>query len=207
MKYDREGPFIVGFGHRRRVGKDTLADLVRKHLAMNSDLRAERVSFARRLKQTAYKLFLYAGLQDPDFYDVHPERREVPLPEIGKSPRDLWIEMGNRLRDVDPDIWIRNALDDPPRPEADVVLVSDVRYPNEAAYIRKRLGLLVKVVRPGVSDSDDIADSALAGLPDGKWDKVVVNDGGLDALDREAGYLAGLIPAKAKARKRQANGE
>ena len=193
MKYDREGLFIVGFGHRRRVGKDTLADLVRKHLAMNSDLHAERVSFARRLKQTAYKLFRYAGLQDPDWYDAHPEMREIPLPEIGKSPRDLWIEMGNRLRDVDPDIWIRNALDDPPRPEADVVLVSDVRYPNEAAYIRKRLGLLVKVVRPGVPDSDDIADSALAEMPDDEWDEVIVNDSDLKSLGRRAGYLAQRI--------------
>ena len=200
MKTDYDGPLIVGFGHRRRMGKDTLAWFVHRHLHMSVNTSAAVVPFARQLKVTAYKLFRCVGLQDHEWYDTHSEMREIPLPELGKSPRDLWIEIGNKLRDVDPDIWIRNALDAHPRPEADVVLIPDVRYPNEFKAIRDRGGVVVKVLRPGTPESSDVADSALAGMKTGAWDRVILNDGDIDALDRKAGFLTQWIVRRLAAR-------
>ena len=192
MDTDYIGPFIVGFGHRRQVGKDTLAEMVKQRLF--GSVLVERTSFARQLKLAAYRLFRYAGMQDPDFYDVHPERREEALyPVMKKTPRQIWIEMGNAMRRIAPDIWIRNVLDDHPRPRADVLLISDVRYPNEVKAIRDRGGIVVKVVRPGVPESDDVADSALAEMPDKAWDRIVVNDGDKHALRSKAAAVARLI--------------
>jgi len=192
VKIDYVGPFIVGFGHRRQVGKDTLAEMVEKRLFGITDV--AHMSFARQLKLSAYRLFRYAGMQDPDFYDVHPERREEPLyPVLKKAPRQIWIEMGNAMRRIAPDIWIRNVLDDHPRPSADVLLISDVRYPNEVKAIRDRGGIVVKVIRPGVPESTDVADSALANMPDKAWDRIVVNDGDKRALRSKAAAVARLI--------------
>jgi len=193
MSAMHEGPLIVGFGHRQGVGKDTVARFVHRSLHMEADLSAEIVHFARRIKVTTYKLFRCVGMQDPGWYDAHPEMRDIPLPELRKSPRDIWIEFGNKVRDIDPDIWIRNALDDHPRPEASVVLIPDVRYPNEVKAIRDRGGLVIKVVRPGVPESGDVADSALAGMKAGAWDRVVVNDGDINALKRKAGLVTEWI--------------
>jgi hypothetical protein len=194
------GPLIIGFGHRRRVGKDSLVSLVAETSEIHTDWRVARASFARRLKEEAHRLFRYAGLKGPEFYDANPEWREIPLPEIGKSPRELWIEIGNALRGVDPDIWIHNALADPNLKTKDVAFITDVRYPNEVSAIRALGGLVVKVIRPGVPDSSDMADSALADMPDGAWDRLAVNDGGLDDLARKADELARWVHGKLKTR-------
>jgi len=115
------------------------------------------------------------------------------LPAIGKSPRDIWIELGNAARAIAPDVWVRSVIDAPVHQTADVLLVSDVRYPNEVSVIRERGGLLVKVVRPDVPESDDVADSALAAMPDDQWDMVVVNGGDKDSLAVKADYVAAFI--------------
>ena len=116
MNDSQKGPLIVGLGHRRRVGKDSVAGFLHWYLQERANTSVETASFAYQLKMTAYNLFRCAGLQAPNWYDKHPEMREVPLPELGKSPRDIWIEVGNKLRDVDPEIWIRNASTTAPSP-------------------------------------------------------------------------------------------
>jgi hypothetical protein len=192
MSANKEGPLIVGLGHRRRVGKDTLADLVYRRL-IRADVKPARDAFARKLKKEAYHIFGYAGLLEAPHYDNTPELRDKVLPAIGKTPRDIWIELGNYAREIDPDVWVRAVIDAPVHETADVLLVTDVRYPNEAAAIRERGGLLVKVVRPDIPDSDDVADSALADMPDDQWDMIVINGGDKDSLAVKADYVAGFI--------------
>lgn len=59
-------------------------------------------------------------------------------------------------------------------------IITDVRYPNEAAAIKSWGGKLVKVIRLDAPKSDDVADSALAGFEG--WDLTIHNDGTLDDL-------------------------
>jgi hypothetical protein len=203
MSGDTDTPLFVGFGHRRRVGKDTLAHMVRDELA-KVGVRSFRDAFAFNLKKTARQLFGYAGLQGAAVYEREPERREVVLPAIGLSPRDLWIKFGDTMRGIAPDVWIRSVLDNPSYGGNNVVLVSDVRYPNEVEAIRARGGMVVKVTRKGIPESDDVADSALAAMPDESWDMVVRNDGDLNALAKQAGQLVDVIRCLAIARLRRA---
>ena len=193
MNEKSKGPLIVGFGHRRRVGKDTLAGMVRDRLN-EAGIRVSRDAFAWKLKDVARKVFDYAGLGPADLYEREPERREIVLPAIGKTPRQIWIEMGNALRSVAPDVWIRGVLDNPAYDSGCVLLISDVRYPNEVDAIRERGGMLVKITRAGIPESSDVADSALAGMPDDEWDYRIPNDRGLDELAAMADWLAGVIP-------------
>ena len=187
-----DGPLIVGFGHRRRVGKDTVADLVRDRLRA-AGVNVFRDAFAWNIKQATRLMFRYAGLADDSAYERWPKLREVALPDIGLSPRDLWIAVGNKIREVAPDVWIRGVLDNPAYVSGSVLIISDLRYPAEVKAIRDRGGAVIKVVRPGTPESTDVADSALAGMKTGAWDRVVLNDGDLDALDRKAGFLAEWI--------------
>jgi len=186
------GPLIVGFGHRRRVGKDTLADLVWRRL-IHAGAKPGRDAFARKLKKEAYHIFGYGGLLEAPHYDNTPDLREKVLPAIGKSPRDIWIELGNAARAIAPDVWVRSVVDAPVHQTADVLLVSDVRFPNEADIIRERGGLLMKVVRPDVPESGDVADSALADRPDDQWDMIVINGGDKDALAVKADYVTRFV--------------
>ena len=60
MTLNNNGPLIVGFGHRRRMGKDTLADLVWKRL-VHAKVKPTRDAFARRLKKAAFRMFEYGS--------------------------------------------------------------------------------------------------------------------------------------------------
>jgi hypothetical protein len=139
----------------------------------------ERVSFAGKLKEVAYDLFKWGGLQPAEFYDSDEfaGRREVELPQIGKTPRQIWIEVGSLMRQIHPDVWIKNAL----YAFADVLIVSDLRYLNEAEEIARRGGLRYKVVRDSAPVSNDVADSALEGYTG--WTDVIYNNGSLEELD------------------------
>jgi len=106
--------------------------------------------------------------------------------------RQLLIALGNAVRDaVHPDTWVRvvteRCLADPDKHW----VITDVRYPNEAAAVRRMGGLLVKVERPGEAVASDAADDALAGF--WGWDLVVTNDGTLD--DLRATVARDLVPA------------
>jgi hypothetical protein len=173
---------VVAFGHKKRVGKDTASRLLKAHLErLKPGIRVREVSFARKLKEMAHSLWGWAGLQGPDFYDV-PENehlREVILPLLGKTPRTLWIELGNKVREIYEDTWIRIALlgyDD-----ADVITVRDLRYPNEASGVEYADGLRIKVTNSRVPMSDDVADNALNGYT--KWTHNLPNEGTTENLN------------------------
>lgn len=199
MNQRTESPLIVGFGHRRRVGKDTLAGLVRDELN-KAGITAYRDAFAWKLKDAARKLFDYAGLGHTDLYEREPERREEVLPALGKTPRELWIAFGHKMREIAPDVWIRGVLDNPAYDGNCVLLVSDVRYPNEVEAIRKRGGMVIKVTRAGVPESSDVADAALAAMGDDAWDRVIRNDGDLSRLSDMAEELVRMIRGRQRER-------
>lgn len=185
-------PMIVGLGHRKRVGKDLFAEFLRDALAVRQ-IYTERTSFAYSLKSVCNQLYGWAGMRHAQYYEEHPEFRDIVLEAIGKTPRTIWIEVGNKLREVYPHTWIKSVVGD--ECYAEVLIVRDVRYPNEAEEIQKLGGLLIKVERPDVPNTDDVADCALEGF-DG-WDSVVVNDGSIGRFREKAAELVQtlIVPA------------
>ena len=129
---------------------------------------AKKVSFAWKLKQICHELYGWAGCREPEFYDT-PEGellREVKLERLicddrpeGLSPRDLWINMGtNAVREQ---VYQRTWLDYVLNTDfgVKVVIIPDVRFPNEAVGIEDRGGILIKMVRPGFRpDERDVPD-------------------------------------------------
>ncbi|MEU5974285.1 hypothetical protein [Streptomyces sp. NPDC047315] len=104
--------------------------------------------------------------------------------------------VGQSLRDRDPEVWVRPALDK--LSVADrwslPMVITDVRYRNEAHALRARGALLVRIVRPG--DHDHQADqdarahrseTELAGIP---TDAVLTNGGTVAELHALADQLA-----------------
>ncbi|MCY0921695.1 hypothetical protein OS965_26580 [Streptomyces sp. H27-G5] len=69
-------------------------------------------------------------------------------------------------------------------------VITDVRFPNEAAEIVRRGGLVVNIVRPGqklITASDHTSENALAGW---RFDEVLVNDRSAYALGHKLQHLA-----------------
>jgi len=120
-------------------------------------------------------------------YDKVPHLKEIPIPRIGKSPRQILIEVGQSIKKIiGADcfaIQLMHYIES--RPD-DIHLISDLRFPVEAETVKAAGGVCVRVTRPGTAYPDDEVDSALDGW-DG-WDYVLVNDGTL--ADFEVAVIA-----------------
>jgi len=162
---------IIGLGHRRRVGKNEGANFLKNHIGD-----VEIISFADKLKEMAHDLYGCYGLKDKDFYENHPHWRSIPLDIIGKSPREIWIEFGNKNREIHKDIWVdfvKHKIGD-----YENVIIPDVRWDNEGDMIHQMGGICVKIDNPRIPHSDDPSDCALENW--GGWDFVIENNGTLE---------------------------
>lgn len=179
---------IIGFGHRSRVGKDTATGFLNTELRMLG-VKALHISFASKLKEISYDLYSWAGMKRPIHYESHPADRQIKLPELGLTPVEVWVAVGNKLREVYPETWVQCALRG--QQNAECIIVSDVRYPNEVAAIRSLSGKIYKISRRNVPILDTVTDNALDNFMG--WDGIIVNDGTLAELHTEIRALAVLI--------------
>lgn len=182
---------IIGLGHYKRTGKDSLAraTVVAGGL-MSPPCLIKHVSFAKALKEVCHQLYSWDGLQGPLFYETKTgeKLKEVVLPTIGKSPRQIWIDFGQAVRDCVYSATWRDCVTQRRYQNVHGIIISDVRFPNEAEAIKSAGGLLVKVIRPKFKPGSDYADQALVGY-DG-WDHVVGKSGKMTELKEWGRKLA-----------------
>ena len=182
---------IRAFGYRRGVGKDTLANIVQRELRLkHRGLKVNVVGFADQLKQVCYSLYGWLGLESPRYYHEHPEDKDkeiMGLPCGWKTPRDIWIAVGNHVRALDKNVWINALLK---TTTCDVLLISDLRFPKEIKAVREQNGLVCRIDRPQTEGADGQPDTVLMAIPDEQWDAVYVNDGDLHKLHRIAIQIA-----------------
>lgn len=165
---------IVGFGHKKRVGKDTAVGYALSFARQYyPHLKCDRLSFGDQLKKVSCQMFSWAGLMDSVYYINHPEEREVILPIIGMSPRQIWDEIGSFGARLCPKVWPELALIGT---DSDILFCPDVRRPIEIEYIRKFHGLVFRVDRKAAPISNHIVDTALDGFDE--WDGILTNNEG-----------------------------
>jgi hypothetical protein len=181
---------IIGFGHRSRVGKDTCAGFLNTELRMLGT-KTVHISFASKLKEVCYDVYGWAGMKRAIHYETNPADRQIKLPELGKTPVEIWVEVGNKLREVYDKTWIQAALRG--QQNTQVVIVSDVRYPNELDVIHALGGKVFKVSNSRATVLDTVADNALEGCDINLWDGVIANEGTLAELHTEMRALAVMV--------------
>lgn len=168
-------PALIGLVGKKRSGKDTAAGfLVQDHGFV-------RYAFADPLKATMLDLnpIVPDGRLTSRLSALVRERgweAAKELPEV----RRLLQAHGVAIRThVDPDVWLNATMrkvltDDRP------VVLTDVRFPNEADAIEAAGGLLVRVVRASApTDDAHVSETALDGRDCGA---TLVNDGTVEAL-------------------------
>jgi hypothetical protein len=187
---------IIGVGHYSRTGKDSLANAILASLKETAPhLRVAKRPFAWKLKEIAHDLYAWAGLREPAYYDTPQGEifRDIVLPAIGKTPVEIWCGVGNGLREqVHVGTWIDYLLKSDLG--LDVVVVPDVRFPNEVEAVEtEEDSILAKVVRPGYGPKNTKADRALLGY--NGWNFIIGGSGRMDELHswgaRLAAYVAG----------------
>lgn len=128
---------LIGIAGRARSGKDTVANFIIAAIG------GYRYSFADPIR--AMLAPLGVDMSDPYWQ----ARKEDIIPALGVSPRrmmqTLGTEWGRNL--ISPDLWLVLAHQRLLRNGPGMV-ISDVRFENEAAWIRKHGGRIIHVIRP-----------------------------------------------------------
>lgn len=122
-----EGVTVIGLGHKARVGKDTTAGFI---IGLTGGA-AERFGFADDLYSIARVMF---GMTTKD-----PTLLQVLGTEV--------------FRKKDPDTWINSLYWKLQDRKPSIAVITDCRFPNEAAFVKALGGTMVKIVRLNADDS------------------------------------------------------
>ncbi len=138
---------FIGLTGRAHSGKDLAATMLSNH-CFAAHLPMHRFAFAQAMR-AALRAF---GVPDP--YITDPALKNEPIPCFGTSYRELMQELGDMGRRIQPDFWVRRvATRIAELPAGDsVIVITDVRYPNEADWIRANGGAIVAIERDGTPE-------------------------------------------------------
>ena len=173
-------PSLIAFSGKARNGKTEGAKVIQ---ALHPQFTI--LSFATPLKRMAIEQF---GLT---LEDIENKERVVDLGRRRTTVRQLLIDIGKMYRAIDPDFWVKRLWKDV---EASVVhghdhiVIDDMRFLNEATFLREHGAKLIRVNRPGMKLIDDISETELDGYDD--FHAVLLNDGSVE--DYEGNVVAAL---------------
>jgi hypothetical protein len=174
---------IIAIGHQKRMGKDSFAKYLITHLrTTRKGLSIQRMGFADKVKDVAHQLYAWAGMRDRQFYEANPQFIEFTLTPINKTPRQIWINIGQSIRTRDNDVWTNYILN---RVGPDILIIPDLRFMHEVDFIKSKGGLIVKITNRNVIPTNDEADGALL-MNNVEWDRIIENDDGLSELNTKA---------------------
>ena len=165
-------PNIIGIAGYARTGKDTFGNILIEHLN-ESGLSARKLSLAFELKSDLDN-FLQQKFGISAFTEDPKEKNFI---------RPLLICYGTDLmRKKDPEYWIKKLQKtiDLNNNCGIISVVCDIRFLNEASWLRKSGGILVHLKRAGVSAADTYEsqnDNALKEISDFpiKWESFTEN--------------------------------
>jgi hypothetical protein len=167
---------LIGLHGLARTGKDTAANYLASQYAFMA------YAFAAPLKTALQLMFNLTEEQ------LNGALKEVPLANIGKSPRELMqllgTEWGRHL--VHNDLWLllaRQQLDDALEFNNQWLqgfVINDVRFENEATWIRAQGGTVLHLLRPDAAPVNPHVSEAGVAIHDN--DFVIQNDADLQHL-------------------------
>lgn len=148
---------LIGLHGRARSGKDTVGEDLLQWFAPNLTL----CKFAHTLKRMLASMLMVPleKMEDNDW-------RETPLPDIGKTPRELMLSLGTEWGRgmVHPDLWVLMEKRGSWASNLSGSLYTDVRFDNEAEWIRSEGGVIIEVVRFDQDGSDGPQHRSEAGI-------------------------------------------
>ena len=171
---------LIGLHGRKRAGKDTVADfLTQRH-------RYARYALAGPIRDG---LIAMLGTLGVDRAALDGADKELPLPVLGVSSRHLQqtlgTEWGRQL--VHPDVWlmIARARVTQIRGYTSTIVITDVRFENEAAWMRMMGGAVWHIRRPRDENVVDLhkSEAGVAIVPG--IDSILDNSAGLEQLADE----------------------
>ena len=175
---------LIGLHGKARSGKDTALGFIDEYFA-NTATTVEGRSFAAPLKLGAARLFYPTADLDKalDFSDWLKTRGEIQVIDTKEGDaishitgRQFLQRYGTEShRDVfSQDFWVKTCLPDGVNHGGRVIVVTDVRFANEAERVRELGGVVWHIIRPESENGDTHASEQP--LPPELIDVTIDND-------------------------------
>ena len=191
---------IIGLGHVAQVGKDTVGKILVEQHGFT------RVAFADDVKAMALDidpLIPVARWGRTDLVRLSEFVAEVGWEEAKKQHevRRFLKRLGTEgIRTRVPDFWVDRAFDQMHllrRVGVGDIVLTDVRFKNEAMAIKDAHGFVIDVRRPGVVAADDHPSEHE--LDDWPFDLTLNHSGSLEKLERKVRLMVPLLGRRAEA--------
>ena len=162
-------PALIGFAGKARSGKDTAgAYLVDNYHFL-------RYSFAQPLKDGAKAMF--------NLTEEQIENKEKVIEPWGRSPRELYQLLGTDIaRTIDKRVWIKNAEMFVKKSLGRSIVITDVRFKNEAEWIKSLGGVVIYLESKTRGIHTRTLHASENGLNMNDVDLIIENDGTINAL-------------------------
>jgi hypothetical protein len=138
-----------------------------------------KVPLAYPLKKMLEKLAEVRGVPSAEIYEaLYGQDKEKPVWWLeGKPPRHAMQTLGTEWGRycIRPRLWINAWFDEASKHE--YVVTDDVRFPNEADFVRKLGGKLIRVSRPTITNGYSDSHPSESGILDLPFDIEIVNSG------------------------------
>lgn len=168
---------LIGIAGKARSGKDTFA-----HMMRNNGLNLDLYSFATPLKEAAIAML---GISRYFAYNATTEQKEQPLPGYGFSYREFLQKLGTEFgrEMLRGDIWLLCAQERFNQSK-NGLLITDVRFANEAHWIRSNGGRIIHILRPDAPEvREHISEKGLDTHPE---DRIYINNKELHYMEEDA---------------------
>lgn len=165
---------VIGVSGKKRSGKDTFFQMLEKY----SDRPVYRLAFADTLKNEIYERILKPDGLERSMLDDEATKEQF---------RTLlqWWGTEYRRRIFRDDYWLVKLSEqlESYKEQDVIVVITDVRFPNEFEFIKSIGGLMVRVSRPGFSNSADSHPSEIALDDEKNFDTFIDNNGTLEQFE------------------------
>ena len=177
---------MIGLVGKKGSGKDTMADF------LVSDYGYRKLAMADPLKKACKILFDFSDAQLSD----HQEKERVDE-RWGISPRQAFQTMGTDLirKHIFDDFWLRRADMEVGHYLEENMVVSDIRFPNEAQWVKNHGGILIRIHSPCLIVPEEDTHSSEVLMEDIIVDHELLNDksSGIHAFHTEINSLMKIL--------------
>jgi hypothetical protein len=182
---------LVGLGHKARQGKNVVAE----ELVRVSEGKAKLYALADELKT-------YCRDRHEELFAKYPHvgTKHKDDPIYGYVEMLQWVGT-DVIRKENPNYWVEVLSKRIEAEQPEIAVVTDVRFPNEAEWIKQREGCLVKVQRitadgtPFIDPTRSATHPSETALDDyNDWHVIIqAGDGEVEALRESARALYALL--------------
>lgn len=171
---------LIGLTGKARSGKDTVGDFIKGDMSARGYDTVLHYSFAAPLKQGLQTMFGWT--EDHTDGDL----KEAVDEHLGVTPRFAMQSLGTdwARNMINQNTWViiaKKRISEAWR-RGEHVLITDVRFDNEAQAIRELGGVVIHIERPGQEEIQSNQHASEAGVTYKVGDLMLINDKGLKDL-------------------------